>query len=345
MIFHKLFGMLSSDVAIDLGTANTLVYKQGSGIIINEPSVVALSSDGKRILSIGKLAKEMLGKNPDEVKVIKPMKDGVIADFQVTELMLRDLILRTQKKKWLVKPRVIVCVPSGITEVEKRAVRDSALHAGAREVHLVSEPIAAAIGADLPIHKPYGNMIMDIGGGTSEIGVISLSHIVIHNSIRVGGDKMDSDIVNYLRKKNNINVGIQTAEKIKQTIGSAYQLKDELEMDVRGRDVITGFPVTIKVTSNEIREALAETIVDLIDAIKRLFEKTPPELAADIAERGIVLTGGGAQLKGLDDRIRETVDLPVHVVADPLTCVVKGCGKILEDIDQYRDVLINRMED
>ncbi len=345
MMFHKLFGMLSSDIAIDLGTANTLVYKQGSGIIINEPSVVALSTDGRKILSIGKLAKEMLGKNPDEVRVVKPMKDGVIADFQVTELMLRDLILRTQKKKWLVKPRVIVCVPSGITEVEKRAVRDSALHAGAREVHLVSEPIAAAIGADLPIHKPYGNMIMDIGGGTSEIAVISLSHIVIHNSIRVGGDKMDSDIVNYLRKKNNLNVGIQTAERIKQEIGSAYPLKEELEMDVRGRDVITGYPVTIKITSNEIREALSETIVSLIDAIKRLFERTPPELAADIAERGIVLTGGGAQLKGLDDRIKETVDLPVHVVPDPLTCVVKGCGKILEDIDQYREVLIKRVED
>lgn len=344
-MFDKLFGMLSSDIAIDLGTANTLVYKQGSGIIINEPSVVALSSDGKRILSIGKQAKEMLGKNPDEVRVVKPMKDGVIADFQVTELMLRDLILRTQKKKWLVRPRVIVCVPSGITEVEKRAVRDSALHAGAREVHLVSEPIAAAIGADLPIHKPYGNMIMDIGGGTSEIGVISLSHIVIHNSIRVGGDKMDSDIVNYLRKKNNINVGIQTAEKIKQEIGSAFPLKEELEMDVRGRDVITGYPVTIKITSTEIREALSETIVTLIDAIKRLFERTPPELAADIAERGIVLTGGGAQLKGLDERIKETVDLPVHVVPDPLTCVVKGCGKILEDVEQYRDVLIKRVED
>jgi rod shape-determining protein MreB len=344
-MFDKLFGMLSSDIAIDLGTANTLVYKQGSGIIINEPSVVALSSDGKKILSIGKQAKEMLGKNPDEVRVVKPMKDGVIADFQVTELMLRDLILRTQKKKWLVRPRVIVCVPSGITEVEKRAVRDSALHAGAREVHLVSEPIAAAIGADLPIHKPYGNMIMDIGGGTSEIGVISLSHIVIHNSIRVGGDKMDSDIVNYLRKKNNINVGIQTAEKIKQEIGSAFPLKEELEMDVRGRDVITGYPVTIKISSSEIREALSETIVSLIDAIKRLFERTPPELAADIAERGIVLTGGGAQLKGLDERIKETVDLPVHVVPDPLTCVVKGCGKILEDIEQYRDVLIKRVED
>lgn len=345
MVFSKFFGMLSSDIAIDLGTANTLVYKQTSGIIINEPSVVSLSSDSRKIIAIGKQAKEMLGKNPDEVRVVKPMKDGVIADFQVTELMLRDLIMRSQKKRWLVKPRVIVCVPSGITEVEKRAVRDSALHAGAREVHLVSEPIAAAIGADLPIHKPYGNMIMDIGGGTSEIAVISLSHIVIHNSIRLGGDKMDSDIVNYLRKKNNINVGIQTAEKIKQEVGSAYPLKDELEMDVRGRDVITGYPVTIKITSSEIREALSETISSLIDAIKRLFEKTPPELAADIAERGIILTGGGAQLKGLDERIKETVDLPVHVVPDPLTCVVKGCGKILENIELYQDVLIKKVED
>ncbi len=345
MVFSKFFGMLSSDIAIDLGTANTLVYKQTSGIIINEPSVVSLSTDSRKIIAIGKQAKEMLGKNPDEVRVVKPMKDGVIADFQVTELMLRDLIMRSQKKRWLVKPRVIVCVPSGITEVEKRAVRDSALHAGAREVHLVSEPIAAAIGADLPIHKPYGNMIMDIGGGTSEIAVISLSHIVIHNSIRLGGDKMDSDIVNYLRKKNNINVGIQTAERIKQEVGSAYPLKEELEMDVRGRDVITGYPVTIRITSTEIREALSETISTMIDAIKRLFEKTPPELAADIAERGIVLTGGGAQLKGLDERIKETVDLPVHVVPDPLTCVVKGCGKILENVELYQDVLIKKVED
>lgn len=345
MIFHKLFGALSSDVAIDLGTANTLVFKHDSGIIINEPSVVALSTSGKKIISIGKAAKEMLGKSPDEVKVVKPMKDGVIADFHVTELMLRDLILRTQRKKWLVKPRVIVCVPSGITEVEKRAVRDSALHAGAREVHLVSEPIAAAVGADLPIHKPFGNMVMDIGGGTSEIAVISLSHIVIHNSIRIGGDKMDSDIVNYLRKKNDLNIGIQTAEKIKKTIGSAFPLKEELEMEVRGLDVRSVYPVSIKISSHEIREALSETVTSLIDAIKKLFEKTPPELAADIAERGIILTGGGAQLKGLDDRIREAVDLPVHVVPDPLTCVVKGVGKILEDIDQYRDVLISKTTD
>ncbi|MCK9330865.1 MAG: rod shape-determining protein [Candidatus Cloacimonetes bacterium] len=345
MSLSKFFGMLSSDVAIDLGTANTLVYKKQGGIIINEPSVVALSADGKRVVSIGTKAKEMLGKNPDEVKVIKPLKDGVIADFRVTELMLNDLIKRSQKKKWLVKPRVIVCVPSGITEVEKRAVRDSALHAGAREVHLVSEPIAAAIGADLPIHKPYGNMVMDIGGGTSEIAVISLSHIVIHNSIRLGGDKMDLDIMNYLRKKNNIYVGIQTAEKIKKEIGSAYPLKQELEMDVRGRDIVTGYPVTLKITSSEVREAISETITSMIDAIKRLFERTPPELAADIAERGIVLTGGGALLKGLDQKIRETVDLPVHVVPDPLTCVVKGSGKVLDDIEAYKEVLLKKMDE
>lgn len=345
MSLSKLFGMLSSDVAIDLGTANTLVYKKQGGIIINEPSVVALSADGKKVVSIGQKAKEMLGKNPDEVKVIKPLKDGVIADFRVTELMLNNLIMRSQKNRWLVRPRVIVCVPSGITEVEKRAVRDSALHAGAREVHLVSEPIAAAIGADLPIHKPYGNMVMDIGGGTSEIAVISLSHIVVHNSIRLGGDRMDLDIMNYLRKKNNIFVGIQTAEKIKKEIGSAYPLKQELEMDVRGRDIVTGYPVTIKITSVEIRDALSETVSSMIDAIKRLFEKTSPELSADIAERGIVLTGGGALLKGLDQKIKEVVDLPVHVVSDPLVCVVKGSGKILDNLEDYKEVLIKKMEE
>ena len=345
MPISKLFGILSSDVAIDLGTANTLVYKKQLGIIINEPSVVALTSDGKKVVCIGQKAKEMLGKNPDEVKVIKPLKDGVISDFRVTELMLNNLIIRSQKNRWLIRPRVIVCVPSGITEVEKRAVRDSVLHAGAREVHLVSEPIAAAIGADLPIHKPYGNMVMDIGGGTSEIAVISLSHIVVHNSIRIGGDKMDENIMNFLRKKNNIYVGIQTAERIKKEIGSAYPLKQEMEMEVRGRDIVNGYPVTIKVTSQEIREALSETITQMIDAIKKLFEKTSPELAADIAERGIVLTGGGALLRGLDERIKEIVDLPVHVVTDPLDCVVKGSGKILDNLEDYRDVLIKKMEE
>ncbi|HPH93741.1 MAG TPA: rod shape-determining protein, partial [Candidatus Cloacimonas sp.] len=245
----------------------------------------------------------------------------------------------------LVRPRVIVCVPSGITEVEKRAVRDSALHAGSREVHLIAEPIAAAIGADLPIDLACGNMIMDIGGGTSEIAVISLSHIVVHNSIRVGGDKIDTDIINYLRKKSNLYVGVQTAEKIKIAIGSAYPLKQELTMDVRGRDIVSGYPVTVKITSEEIREAISETVVTIIDAIKRLFERTAPELSADIAERGIFLTGGGALLKGLDEKIRKTVDLPVHIVPDALECVVKGAGKVLDDIDRYRQVLIKRIED
>ncbi len=345
MSFFGILGMKANDIAIDLGTANTLVYKKNAGVVINEPSVVAVSSDNKRIIAIGQQAKVMLGKNPDEVKVIKPMKDGVIADFQVTELMLRDLILRAQKKRLLVRPRVIVCVPSGITEVEKRAVRDSALHAGAREVYLVSEPVTAAIGADLPIEEAFGNMIMDIGGGTTEIALISLSHIVVHNSIRVGGDKMDNDIINYLRKKNNLHVGLLTAEKIKTTIGSAYPLKEELTMEVRGRDIVSGFPVTIKISSEEIREALSETVSTIVDSIKRLFERTAPELAADIAERGIYLTGGGALLKGLDEKISKTVDLPVYVVPDALECVVKGAGKVLDDIDHYREVLIKRIED
>ncbi|MCD4650878.1 MAG: rod shape-determining protein [Candidatus Cloacimonetes bacterium] len=343
-MFKKLFDLLTNDIAIDLGTANTLVYRKGYGIVIDEPSVVALAKDSKKILEVGQKAKDMLGKNPDEVRVIKPMKDGVIADFQVTEIMLRDLILRAQKKKLLIKPRVIVCVPSGITEVEKRAVRDSALHAGAREVFLVSEPVAAAIGADLPIQKPFGNLVMDIGGGTTEIAIISLSHIVVHTSIRVGGDMMDQAIISYLRKKNNVHVGIQTAESIKKEIGSAYPLDEEMRIKVRGRDMFTGYPITVEVTSEDIREALSETIDSMIDAVKHLFEKTAPELAADIAERGIVLTGGGAKLKGLDKKIREIVDLPVHVVEESLTCVVKGSGRILDDLANFREVLIKKID-
>lgn len=344
-MLKSIAGLMSNDIAIDLGTANTLVYRKGVGIVIDEPSVVAISTDNKKIIAIGKDAKDMLGKNPDEVKVIKPMKDGVIADFQVTEQMLRNLILRAQKKRFLIKPRVLVCVPSGITEVEKRAVRDSALHAGAREVHLVSEPVAAAIGADLPIQKPQGNLVMDIGGGTTEIAVISLSHIVVHSSIRVGGDKMDQAIVNYLRKKKNIFVGIQTAEKIKMGVGSAYTLENELRMEVRGRDIITGYPITVEVTSEEIRESLAETVSLMVDAVKRLFEKTAPELAADIAERGIILTGGGAQLKGLDKKLQEAVDLPVQVMTAPLLCVLKGCGAVLDNLDKYKEVLIKKIVD
>ncbi len=344
MFWKNISGLFSNDIAIDLGTANTLVYRKGIGIVIDEPSVVAISSNNRKIISIGKGAKEMLGKNPDEVRVIKPMKDGVIADFQVTELMLRNLILRAQKKRFLIKPRVIVCVPSGITEVEKRAVRDSALHAGAREVFLVSEPVAAAIGSDLPIHKPQGNLVMDIGGGTTEIAIISLSHIVVHSSVRIGGDKMDQNIISFLRKKNNIFVGVQTAEKVKKEIGSAFPLEKEVTMEVRGRDIITGFPITVEVSSEEIREALSEIVVSMIDAVKRLFEKTAPELAADIAERGIILTGGGAKLKGLDKKIQEAVDLPVHLMPESLTCVVKGSGMILDNLEEYKEVLIKKIE-
>jgi rod shape-determining protein MreB len=341
--FKSLF---ANEIAIDLGTANTLVYRKGFGIVIDEPSVVALATHGKKkIIAIGSDAKKMLGKNPEEVTVIKPMKDGVIADFQVTELMLRNLILRAQKKRFLIKPRVLVCVPSGITEVEKRAVRDSALHAGAREVHLISEPVAAAIGAELPIDKPQGNLVMDIGGGTTEIAIISLSHIVVHTSIRIGGDKMDTAIVNYLRKRSNLYIGIQTAERIKTTIGSAYPLEKEMKMEVRGRDIISGYPITIEISSEEIREALSETIVLMVDAVKRLFEKTAPELAADIAERGIILTGGGARLKGLDKRIQEAVDLPVHINSNALRCVLNGCGQVLDDLENYREVLIRKIED
>ena len=332
--------LITNDVAIDLGTANTLVYVKGHGIVVNEPSVVALETETKRIIAIGEKAKEMLGKTPREIKAIKPMKDGVIADFEITEAMLRDLILRSQQKKFLVHPRVIVAVPSGITEVEKRAVKDSAVNAGARKVFLVSEPLAAAIGVNLPVHEPYGNMIIDIGGGTTEIAIVSLSHIVDHRSIRIGGDEMDEAIVSFLRKKHNLYIGESTAEKMKMKIGSAYPMKDELKMEVRGRDLISGFPVSIKISSQEIREALSETISEIVNAIKRLFEETPPELSADIADRGVVLTGGAAQLKGLGQKIRETIDLPVTLVENPLTAVVMGSGKILDNLEEYKKVLI-----
>ena len=344
-MLKRLSNYFTKGIAIDLGTANTLLYIQNVGIVINEPSIVAISTEGEKAISFGEKAKVMLGKNPDVVKVINPLKDGVIANFKITELMLRDLLMRAQKRKFLIKPKVIVCVPSGITEVEKRAVRDSVLHAGAREVCLISEPIAAAIGADLPITKPQGNLIIDIGGGTTEIAIMSLSHIVVHNSIRVAGNKLDQDIVNYLRQKKNVFVGIQTAENIKIKIGSAYPLKQELTMDVRGRNIISGYPTTIRVTSEEIREAMSETVNAIIDAVSHLFEKTLPELSADIAERGLVLTGGGALLRGLDAKLKDIINLPAHVVHDPLTCVVRGTGKVLDNMEEFKDVLIKKEED
>lgn len=343
MFWNQIMNWMTNDVAIDLGTANTLVYVKGHGIVVDEPSVVAMETETKKIIAVGSKAKEMLGKTPEEIKAIKPMKDGVIANFEITEAMLRDLILRSQQKKFLIRPRVIVAVPSGITEVEKRAVKESAVHSGARKVYLVSEPLAAAIGVNLPVHEPCGNMIIDIGGGTTEIAIISLSHIVAHISIRIGGDEMDEAIVGFLRKKHNLFVGESTAEKIKIKIGSAYPLKDELTMEVRGRDLVSGFPVSMKISSEEIRESLSETISVIVDAIKRLFEETAPELSADIADRGVVLTGGAAQLKGFDQKIRETIDLPVTLVENPLTSVVMGSGKILDSLEEYQKVLIKNI--
>ena len=340
MFWEQIMNWITNDVAIDLGTANTLVYLKGHGIVVDEPSVVALETETKKVIAVGNKAKEMLGKTPEEIKAIKPMKDGVIANFEITETMLRHLILRSQQKKFLIRPRVIVAVPSGITEVEKRAVKESAEHAGARKVYLVSEPLASAIGVGLPVHEPYGNMLIDIGGGTTEIAIISLSHIVDHNSIRIGGDEMDEDIVSFLRKKHNLFIGESTAERIKIKIGSAYPLPNELTMEVRGRDLVSGFPISMKISSEEIREALSETVSTIVDAIKRLFEETAPELSADIADRGVVLTGGAGQLKGLDQKIRETIDLPVTLVEHPLTCVVMGSGKILDNLEEYQKILL-----
>ncbi len=342
MFWNYILSLITNDIAIDLGTANTLVYVKGKGILVDEPSIVAMENETKKIIAVGRKAKEMLGKTPEEIKAIKPMKDGVIANFEITETMLRDLILRSQQKKLLIRPRVIVAVPSGITEVEKRAVRESAQHAGAREVYLVSEPLAAAIGVGLQIHEPYGNMILDIGGGTTEIAIISLSHIVDHNSIRIGGDEMDEAIITYLRNNHNLYIGEATAERIKIKIGSASELSDELTMEVRGRDLISGFPVTKKITSEEIREAITETVDNIVDSIKRLFEKTSPELSADIADRGLIMTGGAAQLKEFDKRIRETVNLPVTLIDKPLTSVVMGSGKIIDNLEEYNAVLLKQ---
>lgn len=292
------------------------------------------------MIAVGKKAKEMLGKTPEQIVAIRPMKDGVIANFEVAEIMLKDFILRSQQRKFLLRPRVIVAVPSGITEVEKRAVKDSAERAGARKVYLVSEPLAAAIGVDLPVHDPSGNMIIDIGGGTTEIAIISLSHIVDHQSIRIGGDEMDQAIISYMRKKHNLFIGEQTAEKIKNEIGSGYPLEEEITIEVRGRDLISGYPISRRISSQEIREALSDTIKEIIEAIKKLFEKTEPELAADIADKGVVLTGGAAQLKGLDRKINEEINLPVFLVENPLTSVVIGSGKILENLEEYQKVLL-----
>jgi len=339
---RRLFsGFLSNDVAVDLGTASTLVYVKGRGIVLNEPSVVALETKNRRVLAVGYEAKKMRGRTPDEIVAIRPMKDGVIADFEVCEEMLRAFIAKAQRRRLFVRPRIIVCVPSGITEVEKRAVRDSAEHAGAREVYLVAEPIAAAIGVGLPVAEPSGNMIIDIGGGTTEIAVIALSGIVSNNSIRIAGDEMDEAIIEYLRKMYSLLIGEQTAEQIKITIGSAFPLAEEREMEVKGRDLVSGIPRAVKVKSSEIREALREPVGLIVGAVKRALEKTPPELASDIVDKGIFMTGGGSLLRGLNSLLQEETNLPVNVVENPIECVVLGSGKILEDPEDYEPVIMS----
>ena len=340
MMNNKWGSWWSNDVAIDLGTANTLVHVRGPGIVLNEPSVVAVDTQTRKVVAVGNDAKAMLGKTPDHIRAVRPMKDGVIADFQITEIMLREFIRKATRKRRMVKPRIVICVPSGITEVEKRAVRDSAEHAGARDVFLVAEPIAAAIGVGLPVNRPSGNMVIDIGGGTTEIAVIALDGIVCDTSIRVGGDEMDEAIITHIKKTYNLLVGDLTAENIKKTIGSAAPLPEELEMEIKGRDLVAGIPKTLRISSVEIREALREPILQIVEALKLALERTPPELAADIVDRGIVMTGGGSLLRELETLLKEETNLPINTVDDPLSCVVLGTGKILEDIEYYEKVLM-----
>ncbi len=343
MIFDWFAGMFSNDLAIDLGTANTLVYVKGKGIVIDEPSVVAVQRDGnnnKKILAVGREAKDMLGRTPGSIVAVRPMKDGVIADFEITEAMLRYFIERSHNRRTMVKPRIIICVPYGITEVEKRAVKESAESAGAREVFLIEEPMAAAIGAGLPITEPSGSMIVDIGGGTTEVAVISLAGIVFSKSVRVGGDKMDEAIVNYLKRKYNLLIGERTAEQIKINIGTAYPDEDIRSMQVKGRDLVAGIPKTIEVASEEIREAIFEPVNTIVEAVRIALEKTPPELAADIVDKGIVLAGGGALIKNLDVLLREETGLPIMIADDPLTAVVLGSGKALDQLDILSEVTL-----
>ena len=345
MFLDQVMGVFSNDVAIDLGTANTLVYLKGKGIVLNEPSVVAVDRTTGKVIAVGKEAKSMLGRTPDEIVAVRPLKDGVIADFEKTEDLLREFIQKALRRRTWVRPRIIICVPSGITEVEKRAVQDSAQHAGAREVLLVPEPIAAAIGVGLPVGKPSGNMIIDIGGGTTEIAVMALNSIVNQQSIRVGGDEMDEAIVQYVKKAYNLLIGEQTAEQIKIKIGSAFRLEQEEEMEIKGRDLVAGIPKTMKISSVEVRKALSEPLQQIVDALMQSLEKTPPELASDIVDRGIVMTGGGSLLRGIDMLLREATNLPITVAEDPLTCVVLGTGKILDDPTLYEKVLMSVVRD
>ena len=344
MFLDSIFGFFSNDLAIDLGTANTLVYVKGKGIVIDEPSVVAvqnLTNGTKKVLAVGSEAKQMVGRTPGNIVAIRPMKEGVIADFEVTEAMLRHFITKVHNRKTLVRPRIIICIPSGITQVERRAVKESAESAGAREVYLIEEPMAAGIGAGLPITEPSGNMVVDIGGGTTEVAVISLAGIVFAKSVRVGGDKMDEAITQYIKRKYNLLIGERTAENIKIKIGSAAPLEDLETMEIKGRDLVAGVPQTIEINSDEIREAMTEPLNAILEAVRISLERTPPELAADIVDKGIVLTGGGAMLRNLDTLLREETGLPITIIDDPLTCVVRGSGMVLDELNLLKDVALH----
>jgi len=339
--FNLLLGFFSNDMGIDLGTASTLVYIKNQGIVLCEPSVVAVQVGTSHVLAVGEEAKRMLGRTPGNIVAIRPMRNGVIADFEITESMLRYFIKKVHNSRRLVRPRMVIAIPSGITEVEKRAVKDSALHAGAREVYMVEEPVAAAIGVGLPIQEPSGSMIIDIGGGTTEMAVISLAGIVFSKSIRTAGDEMDEAIINYLKKTYNLMIGERTAEEIKVKIGSAYPLDEEMSMEVRGRDLVAGLPKMITVSSEEVREALAEPIAQIIEAIRITLERTPPELSADLMEKGLILAGGGSLLRGLDKLVSEETGLPVHIAEDPLTAVALGTGKVLSEIKYLKRLAVS----
>jgi rod shape-determining protein MreB len=338
MPFGKLFGIFSDDIGIDLGTANTLVNVKGHGIVLREPSVVAVQAGTNKVVAVGDDAKRMLGRTPGSIVAIRPLRDGVIADFEVTEAMLRHFIRKVSHGRALIRPRIVVAVPSGITEVEKRAVQESARNAGAREVFLIEEPMAAAIGVGLPVQDASGNMIVDIGGGTTEVALISLSGIVYSRSVRVAGDELDEAIVLYLKRAYNLMVGERTAEEIKIRIGSAYPQGKEASMEVKGRDLVAGLPKTIKITSQEIREAMLDPLNTIIDSVRVTLERCPPELSADLVDRGLVLAGGGALLRGLDKLLSEETGLPVHVAEDPLSAVAEGCGKVLNELSLLKRI-------
>ena len=337
-MFSRFFDLFSNDIGIDLGTANSLVYVKDRGIVLREPSVVAIQTGTNRVLAVGNEAKRMLGRTPGNITAIRPMKDGVIADFEITEAMLRYFIRKVQSNRIMVRPRIIISVPSGITEVEKRAVKDSATHAGAREVYLIEEPMAAAIGVGLPVQEPAGNMIVDIGGGTTEVALISLAGIVFSRSVRVGGDEMDEAIIQYMKRVYNLMIGERTAEQIKISIGSAYALPEETSMEVKGRDLVAGLPKTLTLTTEEVREALHEPISTIVEAVRFTLERSPPELSADLVDRGMVLAGGGALLRGIDKLIAEQTGLPVHVADDPLSAVAEGTGMVLHELKFLRKV-------